>query len=165
MDEPTNHLDIASREALENAIQAFDGTVVAVSHDRYFIDRIATRIIELDEAAIGGIKSYEIGENEGAYTAYLSLRERMKTDTPPVIASTKQKLAYEEQKQLLREERAKEKRRERAKEKAAALEKEMEELEEELYGSAAQDYVRATEIEARRAAIEEELLTLYELFL
>ena len=44
-------------------------------------------------------------------------------------------------------------------------EEEPEELEEELYGSAAQDYVRATEIEARRAAIEEELLTLYELFL
>ena len=165
LDEPTNHLDIASREALENAVSAFDGTVIAVSHDRYFIDRIATRIIELDAASTNGVKSYEIGEDEGAYTAYLSLREKMKTDEPTVAAPTKQKLAYEEKKQAMREERALEKRREKAKEKAAALEKEMEALEEELYGSAAANYVRAAEIDARRQAIEEELLSLYELFL
>ena len=165
LDEPTNHLDIASREALENAVSAFDGTVIAVSHDRYFIDRIATRIIELDDSSAGGVKSYEIGENEGGYTAYLSLREKIKTDEPSVAAPTKQKLAYEEKKQAMREERALEKRREKAKEKAASLEKEMEALEEELYGSAAADYVRAAEIDARRTAIEEELLSLYELFL
>ena len=166
MDEPTNHLDIASREALENAVRAFDGTVVAVSHDRYFIDRVATRLIELDHACESGIKSYDIGDGEGAYTAYLSLREGIQAEAAPTAAApTKQKLAYEEKKQALREERAAQKRRERAKEKAEALEKEMEALEKELYGSAATDYVRAAEIDARRTAIEEELLSLYELFL
>ena len=46
LDEPTNHLDIDSVERLEAAIESYDGTVVAVSHDRYFLDRIADRIVE-----------------------------------------------------------------------------------------------------------------------
>ena len=54
LDEPTNHLDINSREALEEAVEAFDGTVVTVSHDRYFIERLATRVIELIPATLGG---------------------------------------------------------------------------------------------------------------
>ncbi len=48
LDEPTNNLDIASAEVLENALANFEGTVVCVSHDRYFLDRLATRIVELD---------------------------------------------------------------------------------------------------------------------
>ncbi len=51
LDEPTNHLDIASCEAVEEAIAEFDGTVLVVSHDRYFLDRVATRVIEIDERA------------------------------------------------------------------------------------------------------------------
>ncbi|MCK7577362.1 MAG: ATP-binding cassette domain-containing protein [Chromatiales bacterium] len=45
LDEPTNHLDIASRHALEDALSDFEGTVIVASHDRYFLDRIATRIL------------------------------------------------------------------------------------------------------------------------
>ena len=47
LDEPTNHLDIASREALEESLINFDGTILFVSHDRYFINKIATRILAL----------------------------------------------------------------------------------------------------------------------
>ena len=56
LDDPTNHLDIKSREALEAAFDTFDGTMLVVSHDRYFINRLATRVIRLHT---GGIDSYD----------------------------------------------------------------------------------------------------------
>jgi ATP-binding cassette subfamily F protein 3 len=55
LDEPTNHLDIPSCEVLEDALLDFDGTILAISHDRYFLDRIVSRILYLHEA---GIDSY-----------------------------------------------------------------------------------------------------------
>jgi ATP-binding cassette subfamily F protein 3 len=58
LDEPTNHLDIDAAETLEKALESFDGTVVAVSHDRYFLDRIADRIIEVRDLEA---RSYEGG--------------------------------------------------------------------------------------------------------
>jgi ATP-binding cassette subfamily F protein 3 len=58
LDEPTNHLDIESVEMLEAALEAFDGTAIFVSHDRYFLDRIADRIVDV---ADGGLRSYEGG--------------------------------------------------------------------------------------------------------
>ena len=48
LDEPTNHLDIPSREALEEALDAFEGTIITISHDRFFLDRVATQILALD---------------------------------------------------------------------------------------------------------------------
>ena len=58
LDEPTNHLDIESVEMLENALEGFDGTAIFVSHDRYFLDRIADRILEVSN---GAVRSYEGG--------------------------------------------------------------------------------------------------------
>ncbi len=62
LDEPTNNLDITSAEVLENALQNFEGTVLCVSHDRYFLDRIANRIVELDNGRgtdyVGGYSDY-----------------------------------------------------------------------------------------------------------
>jgi ATP-binding cassette subfamily F protein 3 len=58
LDEPTNHLDIDSIEVLEDALERYDGTVVAISHDRYFLDRIADRIVVV---ADGGVHAYEGG--------------------------------------------------------------------------------------------------------
>ena len=63
LDEPTNHLDIPSCEVLEDALLDFDGTILAISHDRYFLDRIVTRIIELQSSAVtnymGNYSDYE----------------------------------------------------------------------------------------------------------
>jgi ATP-binding cassette subfamily F protein 3 len=62
LDEPTNNLDIASAEVLENALQNLEGTVLCASHDRYFLDRIADRIVELDNGRTteyaGGYSDY-----------------------------------------------------------------------------------------------------------
>ncbi len=66
LDEPTNHLDIKSREALEASFDSFDGTMLVVSHDRYFINRLATRILRLHR---GGVDSYP-----GNYDNYLEHR-------------------------------------------------------------------------------------------
>jgi ATP-binding cassette subfamily F protein 3 len=63
LDEPTNHLDIPSREALEEALDAFQGTILTISHDRYFLDRVATQILALDGS--GGAQHYD-----GDYTEY-----------------------------------------------------------------------------------------------
>ena len=76
MDEPTNHLDIGSCEALEDALLAFDGTIVAVSHDRYFINKIATRIIELAPECERGIYDYALESYDEAFSEYMRIRER-----------------------------------------------------------------------------------------
>ena len=52
LDEPTNHLDIPTREIMESAIQAFGGTCLVVSHDRYFLDKVTTRIVEMDQGKL-----------------------------------------------------------------------------------------------------------------
>jgi ATP-binding cassette subfamily F protein 3 len=52
LDEPTNHLDLASREVLESALAVFGGTIVFISHDRYFINRIATRVVDIEHGRL-----------------------------------------------------------------------------------------------------------------
>ena len=166
LDEPTNHLDIGSREALEEAIRSFGGTVVAVSHDRYFINRVATRLVELDPTTEGGCRDYPLSEGEDGYAYYRRMREARRaavTEEKRAAPVSEGKQQYEQAKRENAERRAAERRRAAAEKKIPELERELEELGEELFGSAATDYVRAAEIETRRAAIEEELLSLYEL--
>ena len=78
LDEPTNHLDIASREWIEEAVEAFEGTLLFVSHDRYFIDRFATRIWELAE---GTITDYPM--NFAQYRAVKAAQEKEKPAPAP----------------------------------------------------------------------------------
>ena len=166
MDEPTNHLDIGSCEALENALLAFEGTIVAVSHDRYFINRIATRIIELAPERDNGMIDYPLESYDDAFTEYMRIRESrnlMLQSTKKVTEVTDSKAEYEEKKREKAKARSEEKRKERAEKRIGELEGELEKLDAELFGEAASDYVRAAEIEERKAAIEEELLELYEL--
>ena len=74
LDEPTNHLDIAAREWVEEAVEAFDGTLLFVSHDRYFINRFATRIWELSG---GTVTDYPMG-----FTQYQSVKAQEKQESP-----------------------------------------------------------------------------------
>ncbi|HMH53935.1 MAG TPA: ABC-F family ATP-binding cassette domain-containing protein [Candidatus Acidoferrum sp.] len=75
LDEPTNHLDLASREVLEDALAEFPGTIVFISHDRYFINRIATRVLEV---AGGVLTSYP-----GSYDDYVEATTRSVVTPPP----------------------------------------------------------------------------------
>ena len=166
MDEPTNHLDIGSCDALENALLAFEGTIVAVSHDRYFINRIATRIIELAPERDNGMIDYPLESYDDAFTEYMRIRESrnlMLAGAKKTAEITDAKADFEEKKREKARARSEEKKRERAEIKIKELEAELDKLESELFGEAATDYVRAAEIEQRKAEIEEELLTLYEL--
>ena len=91
LDEPTNHLDIGSREALEEALSGYDGTIFIVSHDRYFINRMATRILLLKE---DGCREYA-----GNYDAYLErLRREEEALEGPVEKPVKEN-AYKQRKE------------------------------------------------------------------
>ena len=100
LDEPTNHLDIPAKETIEEALNAYDGTVIFVSHDRYFISRVANRIVEIRD---GELHSYP-----GGYSYYLAKKEE---ERQKAIA---QKLAAEQAARLA-EKRAKQKAKELAK--------------------------------------------------
>src|SRR6266540_2279626 len=82
LDEPTNHLDIPSREALEEALDAYEGTILTISHDRYFLDRLATQILALDGQGLA--EHYD-----GDYTEYHDWRAaRHAAGGLPVVANT-----------------------------------------------------------------------------
>ncbi len=98
MDEPTNHLDVDSREVLEDALEDFTGTILAVSHDRYFINRFATHIYELTES---GIRVYE--GNFDDYTA-LKAREKQFGEAPDTTGQTKTQLDKEKKQKRLEKE-------------------------------------------------------------
>lgn len=151
LDEPTNHLDIASREWIEEAVESYDGTLLFVSHDRYFINRFATRIWELAE---GTITDYPCGFTQ--YRQMKAQEEAAKIEPP--------KLAKEKNERPARGNRAQQNARRqlticerdiaKAEEQIAALEAGME--------AAACDYEKLTELTAQREAAQGELDALYE---
>ncbi len=171
LDEPTNHLDIDSREALESALSSFEGTILAVSHDRYFMDKLATRFLELKpgEAFEGDLLDYpvsRVGEGYDELSAFKKKREAAAPQSQAVTAS--EPMSDNKAQYLARKQSDAEARRERARiarlqKEAEALEAELEALEEELFGSAATDYTRAAEIDTRKQEAEERLLEIYEI--
>ena len=78
LDEPTNHLDISSREALEEALSAYEGTIITISHDRYFLDKVATQMLALNGE--GKAEHYD-----GDYTEYHDWKLRSAGATVPEV--------------------------------------------------------------------------------
>ena len=184
LDEPTNHLDIDSREALEAALEGFDGTIFAVSHDRYFIEKLATRIIEITPGqgatlvngqTGGDFTDYRVEHKGEAYTEYRAFMENRRIggaskptsmgsmyETPMSDAPTASKEAYQQAKATAAEARKKKNRIEKLHKEAERLEAEIEAIDTELNGSAASDYIRAAELDTRKGECEEELMAVYE---
>ncbi|WMJ79625.1 ABC-F family ATP-binding cassette domain-containing protein [Clostridium sp. MB40-C1] len=159
LDEPTNHLDIMSREALEDAILSYDGTILVISHDRYFLNKVVNKIHELN---IDGIKTYL-----GNYSYYIEKKKNPSRfqDLEEAEGKTKTQIKYERKKKKEEEKLEKQK-----KFKIKNLETEISELEqnilalqnqlclEEVYSNPE----KSEEINREISSVETELQELYE---
>ena len=151
LDEPTNHLDIQSREWIEEAVEEYEGNLLFVSHDRYFIDRFATRIWMLEDGHITDFK--------GTYQEYLSARQWQKQLAAQPAAPRAEESRKERprrpggtknlEKEVTAAERA-----------VAKAEEQMFDLEQQIEQSAS-DYLKLQELYEQREALEEEILKLY----
>lgn len=165
LDEPTNHLDLHSKDVLLDALKRFDGTIVFVSHDKGFIQDLATRVLEL-KADEEGLKPSRIRNFPGTYDYYLyriaqeeaeDKNEAVrKTDTPKASAN----LSYEEQKRLRSERRKLEKEEERLLNEIEKCETEIAEneallAEPEVYSNGEKSKAVQKKIEELRARAEE----------
>ena len=156
LDEPTNHLDIASREALENALDEYNGTVIIVTHDRYLVNRLADRILHMTHS---GLTEYI-----GGYDDYI---EALKNDTAgfgtaekPVSANARE---YKETKQLRSDITKAKTAVSRAEKSIAETEAALDEMNVELAKPhIASDYKKAGELSAKAEALRAKLDLLYE---
>ncbi|WP_432662738.1 ABC-F family ATP-binding cassette domain-containing protein [Wukongibacter baidiensis] len=158
LDEPTNHLDLASKEVLEDALLEYDGTIFTISHDRYFLNKISTKVLE--------ISSDEVKEYLGNYDYYIEKNNELKniTDENPseTMTKTKQK---EERKRKKMEDAKKKKEKQLIKnieEEIANLESRQGELEllmcdEDIYT----DPQKSKEVHEEYEAVKEQLEKLY----
>ena len=168
LDEPTNHLDIDSREALEGALEEYEGTVVIVSHDRYFIEKLSTRLIDMLPAELGGgFSDVTVMKKGEGYAELLRDRERRAglASGAPVTAANEassNKELYLKKKKETADARNAQKRLERLRKEAEKIEGELEQIEEQMAGEAAYDYKLLAELDEKKNALEERLLEIYE---
>ena len=159
LDEPTNHLDIASKEILEDALNQYSGTVLYVSHDRYFINRTASRILELEH---GHLNNYL-----GNYDYYLEKKEEISlSENQTGISSSpapesESKLSWQEKKEEQAARRKKENAIRKCEEKISSLEAREKEIEEQmLLPEICTNVEELTKLGREKEEIEEELLLL-----
>ena len=150
LDEPTNHLDIQSREWIEEAVEEYEGNLLFVSHDRYFIDRFATRVWVLEDG--------QVTDFRGSYGEYRAARERKQAQAVPAPAA-----APAEKKEKPRRPGG----TKNLEKEVAAAERAVAKAEEQMYElglqieEAASDYLKLQELYEQREALEEEILKLY----
>lgn len=146
LDEPTNHLDIDNKEVLENALIDYEGTLLFVSHDRYFINRIATKVIELSE---NGSKVYL-----GDYDYYLEkkkeeeeIAELLAAEQPEISTTSTNKSTYFQSKEQQKMMRSLQRKITQIEEDMAQLEETVEELEQQMVSPAVlDDHVKLNEL-------------------
>ena len=160
LDEPTNHLDITSKEILENALNSYTGTVLFVSHDRYFINSTATRIIELANKTVVNYI--------GNYDYYLEKKDRLgakpiTNNTSKSSSSAISKLNWQEEKVKQAQQKKIKNEIKRTEERMALIEAEIEEL-DNMYADPAisSDTAKLMEIHTRKEALSKELDELYD---
>ena len=164
LDEPTNHLDIASKEILEEALNSYTGTVLYVSHDRYFINQTATRIMDLTNQAIVnyiGDYDYYLEKKEEMTRIYAPAQETAAQEVKENVSETK--LTWQQQK----EEQALKRKRENELKKVEARIEELEARDKEIdetmvLPDICTNVAECTKLSREKAAIAEELEGLYE---
>ena len=170
LDEPTNHLDIVSKEILEDALREYTGTVLYVSHDRYFINRTATRILELTgETLVNYIGNYDyyLEKKEELTKAYVpsanagvSAGDSKEPEQPAVSAAQQD---WKAQKEAQARQRKKENDLRKLEERIAALEERDRAIDEEFnLPETGTDLPRCQALSREKAEIAEELEGLYE---
>lgn len=162
LDEPTNHLDIMSKEILEDALNRYEGTVLYVSHDRYFINRTASRILELTGRTFVNYI--------GNYDYYLEKKDILSVSLPAAqqaasAADSESKADWKQQKEEQARIRKRENDLKKCEERIEKLETRKQELEAEMANpDVATDVVRLQEISKEQDAIGAELSGLYEVW-
>ncbi|MBQ5742767.1 MAG: ABC-F family ATP-binding cassette domain-containing protein [Clostridia bacterium] len=160
LDEPTNHLDIPSKEALEDALLSYDGTLLAVSHDRYFINRLADRILELTHTGIASVP--------GNYDDYLAFCEKRNALTPPSQEQKPQSSAPVKENEYVKKKaeqaaaRKKQARLSRIESEIAKNEEQMEEWSAQFsLPEVSADYEKVAELSARLEELKNQTDALY----
>lgn len=163
LDEPTNHLDIASKEILESALNRYEGTVLFVSHDRYFINRTATRILNLTEQKIVnyiGNYDYYLEKKETNERAYLNNGETVEVVKEDVSEG---KTDWQSQKEEQAKKRKIQNRVKKIEEEIESLEEKLSELEEQFQDPAvATNSAKLGKLHSEQVEVQEKLDGLYE---